>query len=299
MQIRPWITAARFRTLPLGVSNIILGSFLACNQGNCRPVILILGLTTAFLLQILSNYANDYGDFIKGTDEKRVSSYERALQSGQITPRQMRRMLIIISLLTFASGIALVTVGITTLGIVGIIAFIALGILCIVAAITYTVGKKPYGYSGMGDTAVFFFFGIVGVCGIYVLHTQQWDWQVLLPAVSLGLLTTGVLNVNNIRDIESDRASGKNTLVVKIGRKKAINYHTFLILTALLLGIMSTLLSFHSMSQLLYILTFPFFILNIYRVRSSTASTVFDKELRNLSLATFFYSVIFGLGFIL
>jgi 1,4-dihydroxy-2-naphthoate octaprenyltransferase len=182
MQIKPWITAARFRTLPLGVSNIILGSFLAYNQENFRPVILVLGLATAFLLQILSNYANDYGDFIKGTDEKRVSSYERALQSGQITPNQMRMMLITLSLLTFATGISLVAISVTNLGITGMVAFIVLGILCIIAAITYTIGKKPYGYSGMGDIAVFFFFGIVGVCGIYVLQTQQWNY-LLLPWV--------------------------------------------------------------------------------------------------------------------
>jgi 1,4-dihydroxy-2-naphthoate polyprenyltransferase len=299
MQIKPWITAARLRTLPLGISNIILGSFLAYNHENFRPVILLLGLATAFLLQILSNYANDYGDFIKGADENRVSTYERSLQSGKITPQQMRWMLIVLSLLTFATGISLVAVAVTTLGIGGLVAFVVLGIMCIVAAITYTIGKKPYGYSGMGDISVFLFFGIVGVCGIYVLQTQQWNWLVLLPAASLGLLTTGVLNINNIRDIESDRISGKNTLVVKIGREKAIFYHTCLIIGALLLGIISTLLDFQSAFQFLYLSTLPFFILNIFRVRNSTASTVFDKELRNLSLATFFYSVIFGLGLIL
>jgi 1,4-dihydroxy-2-naphthoate octaprenyltransferase len=299
MQLKPWIIAARLRTLPLAVSNILLGSFLAYNQGKFSIIILLLGLATAVLLQVLSNFANDYGDFINGADEKRISKYERVLQSGKISPKQMRWMLIILTLLTFVTGISLIIFAANALGTTALLVFFGIGILCIIAAITYTIGKKPYGYIGMGDIAVFIFFGIVGVCGIYVLQTRQWDWHVLLPAASFGLLSMGVLNINNIRDLESDRISGKKTLVVRIGLEKAKIYHTWLILIAVILGIVSTLLDFHSAFQLLYLLTIPFFIMNVYRVRSSEYSGKLDDELRNLSLTAFFFSVSYGLGLIL
>jgi 1,4-dihydroxy-2-naphthoate octaprenyltransferase len=299
MQLKPWIIAARLRTLPLTVSNILLGSFLAYNQGKFNVIILLLGLATAVLLQVLSNFANDYGDFINGADEKRISKYERVLQSGKISPKQMRWMLIILTLLTFVTGISLIIFAANALGTAALLVFFGIGILCIIAAITYTIGKKPYGYIGMGDIAVFIFFGIVGVCGIYVLQTRQWDWHVLLPAASFGLLSVGVLNINNIRDLESDRISGKKTLVVRIGLEKAKIYHTWLILIAVILGIVSTLLDFHSAFQLLYLLTIPFFIMNVYRVRSSEYSGKLDDELRNLSLTAFFFSVSYGLGLIL
>ena len=299
MQLKPWIIAARLRTLPLAVSNILLGSFLAYNQGKFSIIILLLGLATAVFLQVLSNFANDYGDFINGADEKRISKYERVLQSGKISPKQMRWMLIILTLLTFVTGISLIIFAANALGTAALLVFFGIGILCIIAAITYTIGKKPYGYIGMGDIAVFIFFGIVGVCGIYVLQTRQWDWHVLLPAASFGLLSMGVLNINNIRDLESDRISGKKTLVVRIGLEKAKIYHTWLILIAVILGIVSTLLDFHSAFQLLYLLTIPFFIMNVYRVRSSEYSGKLDDELRNLSLTAFFFSVSYGLGLIL
>jgi 1,4-dihydroxy-2-naphthoate octaprenyltransferase len=299
MQLKPWIIAARLRTLPLAVSNILLGSFLAYNQGKFSIIILLLGLATAVFLQVLSNFANDYGDFINGADEKRISKYERVLQSGKISPKQMRWMLIILTLLTFVTGISLIIFAANALGTIALVVFFGIGILCIIAAITYTIGKKPYGYIGMGDIAVFIFFGIVGVCGIYVLQTRQWDWHVLLPAASFGLLSVGVLNINNIRDLESDRISGKKTLAVRIGLEKAKIYHTWLILIAVILGIVSTLLDFHSAFQLLYLLTIPFFIMNVYRVRSSEYSGKLDDELRNLSLTAFFFSVSYGLGLIL
>jgi 1,4-dihydroxy-2-naphthoate octaprenyltransferase len=299
MQLKPWIIAARLRTLPLAVSNIILGSLLAYNQRKFNLLISLLGLVTAVLLQVLSNYANDYGDFVNGADDKRISKYERALKSGKISPGQMRWMLVILSMLTFFTGISLIALAASMSGIIFLVFFLIIGILCIIAAITYTIGKKPYGYIGLGDIAVFIFFGIVGVCGIYVLQTQQWNWNTLLPAASFGLLSMGVLNINNIRDIESDRISGKKTLVVRIGLEKAKNYHTWLILIAILLGIVSTLLDYHDAFQLLYLLSVPFFILNIYRVRISSSSAVLDDELRNLSLTTFFYSVTYGVGLIL
>ena len=291
--------AARLRTLPLAASNIILGSFLAYFEGTWSLFIFLMGLLTALLLQILSNFANDYGDFVSGVDENRSSTLERALQSGQITRQQMKSVIIVTSLLTLISGILLIAIGAKTLGLSGILSFLGMGILSILAAITYTVGKKPYGYVGLGDIAVFLFFGIIGVSGIYILHTHQWQWNVLIPAASLGLLSAGVLNINNIRDIESDRHSGKNTLVVRLGLKNAKIYHSWLILIAIGLGITSTLMNYHGLLQLLYLFTIPFFFRNIYQVKISNYPAMFDRELKNLSLTTFFYSFTLGMGFIL
>ena len=162
MQLKPWITAARLRTLPLAVSNIVLGSLIACSQGKFNLVITLLGLATAVLLQVLSNYANDYGDFINGADNKRTSKYERALQSGRIKPGQIRAMLIFLGALAFIAGISLIASAARELGTLALLIFIITGILCIIAAITYTIGKKPYGYIGMGDIAVFIFLELSG-----------------------------------------------------------------------------------------------------------------------------------------
>ncbi len=291
--------AARLRTLPLAASNIILGSFLAYFEGTWSLFIFLMGLLTALLLQILSNFANDYGDFVSGADENRSSTLDRALQSGQITQQQMKLVIIVTSFLTLISGILLVAVGAKSIGVSGILGFLGMGILSILAAITYTVGKKPYGYVGLGDIAVFLFFGIVGVSGIYILHTHQWQWNVLIPAASLGLLSAGVLNINNIRDIESDRQSGKNTLVVRLGLKNAKIYHSWLILIAIGLGITSTLINYHGPLQLLYLFTIPFFFRNIYQVKISNYPVMFDRELKNLSITTFFYSFTLGIGLIL
>jgi 1,4-dihydroxy-2-naphthoate octaprenyltransferase len=175
----------------------------------------------------------------------------------------------------------------------GVISFILVGLLCIVAAIKYTVGKKPYGYVGLGDIAVFLFFGIVGVCGIYYLHAHVLSLTVVLPAASLGLLSTGVLNINNIRDVESDRQSGKFTLVVRWGLRKAKIYHAMLVISAIGLGITATILDYHGLFQLLYVMTIPFFLKNIYKVHISKSPASLDKELKFLAMTTFFYAVFY------
>ncbi len=293
--IKPWILAARLRTLPLGASNIILGSLLAFKQGSFNRYVFIMGLLTALLLQVLSNFANDYGDFKNGTDKKRNSTLERALQSGQISPNKMKLVIIILSGITLISGISLIYVGSKNMGIAGSIVFIIIGLLCIFAAIKYTIGKKPYGYIGLGDIAVFLFFGVIGVCGIYYLHAHELHTAIVLSAASLGLFSTGVLNINNIRDFESDRESGKNTLVVRLGLYRAKIYHTILIVSAIVLGIIATTIDYHNNTQFLYILTFPFFLINIYKVHKSKSAASLDKELKFLALTTFMYSVMFSI----
>jgi len=237
-----WIKAARLRTLPLSMSGIILGSFIARwriveGGGNWDWRIFALALLVTLLYQVLSNFANDYGDGIRGTDQLRVNEAEqRAVASGKITATQMRNAVILFSVLSLAATIALLYFAFFKDGfITEFYTFVGLGVACILAAIGYTVGKKPYGYMGLGDIFVFIFFGLVSVCGSYFLFTKEFHWDTLLPASAVGLLSAAVLNLNNMRDIESDEVSGKKTLALRLGFKKAMVYEIILLQLPLLL----------------------------------------------------------------
>jgi len=237
-----WIKAARLRTLPLSMSGIIFGSFIARWRiveagGNWDWRIFALALLVTLLYQVLSNFANDYGDGIRGTDQLRVNEAEqRAVASGKITATQMRNAVILFSILALAATIALLYFAFFKDGfITEFYTFVGLGVACILAAIGYTVGKKPYGYMGLGDIFVFIFFGLVSVCGSYFLFTKEFHWDTLLPASAVGLLSAAVLNLNNMRDIESDEVSGKKTLALRLGFKKAMVYEIILLQLPLLL----------------------------------------------------------------
>lgn len=237
-----WIKAARLRTLPLSMSGIILGSFIAkwriAEQGGTWSwQIFALAILVTLLYQILSNFANDYGDGIKGTDQLRHNVAEqRAVASGRITAAQMRNAVILFSALSLVATIALLYLAFFKENLMQeFYIFVGLGIACILAAVGYTVGKKPYGYMGLGDIFVFVFFGVVSVCGSYFLFTKSFNWDMLLPAAAVGMLSAAVLNLNNMRDIESDRASGKKTLALRLGFKKAMVYEIVLLQLPLLL----------------------------------------------------------------
>ncbi len=236
-----WIKAARLRTLPLSISGIIMGSFIArwrmVSEGKEWDwVIFALALLVTLLYQILSNFANDYGDGIKGTDHHRIGEAEaRAVASGKITATQMRNAVILFSLLSLVATVALLYKAFFPIYIKEFWIFIGLGIACILAAIGYTVGKKPYGYLGLGDIMVFIFFGLVSVGGSYFLFTKSFDWDILLPASAIGMMSAAVLNLNNMRDIESDRLSGKHTLALKLGFKYAMVYEVALLMLPLIL----------------------------------------------------------------
>lgn len=230
-----WIKAARLRTLPLSISGIIMGSFIAMwrlhNEGREWDWrIFALALLVTLLYQILSNYANDYGDGVKGTDKLRINEAEqRAVASGKITADQMKNAVILFSVLSFIATIALLYLAFFPNFIKEFWIFVGLGVACILAAIGYTVGKKPYGYLGLGDLMVFIFFGLVSVCGSYFLFTKQFHWDILLPASAIGLMSAAVLNLNNMRDIESDQLSGKNSFALRIGYKNAMLYQMILL----------------------------------------------------------------------
>jgi 1,4-dihydroxy-2-naphthoate polyprenyltransferase len=215
------------------MSSIIVGSAIAHYHGILRADVMALALLTAVLLQILSNLANDLGDHEHGTDNVDRIGPMRAVQSGVISPAAMKRAMLLLAVLAFLSGLALIM---TALGLtLTMLAFLLLGILALMAAVKYTFGSNPYGYAGLGDVSVFLFFGPVGVLGTYYLHTLTLDPLVLLPAAAFGLLSAGVLNVNNMRDRVNDAASGKRTLVVRLGADKARTYHSIMLMTAVLL----------------------------------------------------------------
>ena len=294
-----FLKAARLRTLPLSVSGIILGSFLAYVNGYFDWKICVFAMITTIGFQVLSNFANDYGDGVKGTDNQYRVGPQRALQSGVITPTEMLNAIRITGFITFLIAVLLLYFTFGKDHFYYFLIFLLLGLASIAAAIKYTVGKKAYGYSGFGDIFVFLFFGWLSVVGSYFLYTKQLDWTIFLPATSIGLLSVGVLNLNNLRDRLSDEKANKRTLVVKIGEKFAKYYHYYLLIAAFLLAILYTSIHFNSPNQFLFIIAFLpiFFHLNTVYVNKDT--TKLDPELKKLALSTFLFAVLFGLGQIL
>ncbi len=297
--VKHYIKAARLRTLPLSVSGIIIGSFLAYSKGFNNIIIVILALLTTIGFQILSNFANDYGDGVKGTDNENRIGPDRALQSGIITPKQMLNAIIITGFITFLIALGLIYVAFGKDNFLYSIVFLLLGISSIGAAIKYTMGENAYGYSGFGDVFVFIFFGLLSVCGSYFLFTKQLDFSVFLPAISVGLLSNGVLNLNNMRDISNDKKANKNTLVVKLGSKNAKNYHYVLLIGSLLFAITYTLYNYQSFKQFLFIIAFIPILKHLITVVKISEPKYFDPELKKLALSTFLFSVLFGIGLIL
>jgi 1,4-dihydroxy-2-naphthoate polyprenyltransferase len=290
-----WLYAARLRTLPLALSSIALGSFLAASDGVFElKVLLWAGLTTIFL-QVLSNLANDYGDAVSGVDSLHREGPSRAVQSGAISKEAMKRAMVLFGILSFLSGIILlyVSLGFET---GAFLFFLLLGLGAIAAAVAYTAGKKPYGYVGLGDVSVFLFFGIVGVVGTYYLHAQTIDWSYLLPAASCGLFSTAVLNVNNIRDIKSDLQAGKKSVPVRIGRANAVNYHWVLLVGGLLCSFIFVLIAFEGISRFMFLLSLPLIIKNGLAVSKFEKPSELDPYLKQMAMATLFYVLTFGLG---
>lgn len=244
MSFSVWLKAARLRTLPLAFSCILAGNLLAYHHHNFSLVTWGLAMLTTLMLQILANYANDYGDFMNGADVKGRERSDRMLASGSLSPQQMRKALWLLGSLSFTSGIALLFHALRNASIYDFLFFLVLGLLSIAAAYFYTAGKKPYGYRALGDLSVFLFFGPVGVAGSYYLQTLQFNPLMLMPAVTMGLWAVAVLNLNNMRDRIHDAAAGKITLAVHLGARGALFYHT-----GLLIGAVSTLLCFILLSS--------------------------------------------------
>lgn len=297
--IKNWIEAFRLRTLPLSLSSIVLGSFLAYYSETFSWAVFALAILTTLFLQILSNLANDYGDSQNGIDNESRVGPQRSVQKGLITARHMKRMVMVFSVLALISGSMLVYIGTQGVNFVFTLLFLALGLVAIASAIKYTVGKNPYGYRGLGDLFVFVFFGLVAVCGTYYLHTNTLPADILLPATSVGLLSVGVLNLNNLRDQVNDEISGKRTLVVIMGAHKAKIYHICLLAGAILSGMIFSFLHYQTPYQLLFLITLPFMIQHIQAVLHNTIPKELDPELKKLALATFVFAFTFGIGILI
>ncbi len=299
--LQSWLHAFRLRTLPLALSSIFMGSFLAQSQQKFRLDVFLLAVLTTILLQLLSNLANDYGDFMNGADNDDRQGPKRMVQTGEISPSQMLNAMYLFGAMAFVSGLWLLAVAIQSYQ--DFFVFLGLGIFCIVGAITYTAGKKPYGYAGLGDISVFMFFGLVGVGGSFYLHTHSWTHLVWLPAISCGLLATGVLNINNIRDIETDKNAGKKTIPVRIGRNNASFYHLFLIMGAIFCAIFymvftqkDFIFSFQKPQIWLFLLSFPLLFLNIKAIFTEKTPQKLDPYLKQLALSTLLFVILFGLS---
>ena len=299
MTVKPWLQAARIRTLPLSVSGIIVGSAVAAKHELFNLSILVGALITAIGLQVLSNFANDYGDGIKGTDNEDRIGPKRALQSGTITPAAMKKGIIITSVITLFAALLLIYSAFKYTNLGYSIFFILLGIAAIAAAIKYTVGNSAYGYRGMGDIFVFLFFGLVSVLGSYFLYTKQLFLPLLLPAISIGLLSNAVLNLNNMRDQVSDAKSGKNTIVVIMGATKAKTYHKFLLITAMICMAVYTFFTSDGISEWIYIVCFAPLIKHLRFVEQNKEPVLLDPELKKLALTTFFMTLLFSLGLLI
>ncbi|WP_223650968.1 1,4-dihydroxy-2-naphthoate polyprenyltransferase [Hymenobacter psoromatis] len=303
----PWISAFRPRTLPLALASILTGGFLAKATGHFNGPVVALAAVTTILLQILSNLANDYGDSVNGADSVHRQGPLRAVQSGAITPAQMKRAMWGFGAAAFVSGLLLLLLALGLAGAWVLLAFLVLGISAIWAAVNYTAGSNPYGYAGLGDVSVFTFFGLVGVCGTYFLQAysqahalgQALPLVVLLPAAALGCFATAVLNVNNIRDIASDKLAGKITVPVRLGPRHARRYHWLLLLLGVGAATLYVALTYHSPWQWLFVLALPLFAFNGYQVWARQESPQLDPLLKQMALSTLVFTLLFGLGQVL
>lgn len=271
-----------------------MGGFLAWHANAFQWDIFLLAILTTIFLQILSNLSNDYGDSVHGADNISRKGPSRAVQSGVIQAGQMRAAIVLFGLLSLASGITLLLVSFGAEW-KAILFFLALGVLSIGAAVTYTIGRKPYGYVGLGDLSVLIFFGLIGVMGSYYLFTKTISWYEVLPALSMGMLSIAVLNINNIRDIESDKLAGKFSIPVRLGRRKAIMYHWFLLTNAVLFTVVYTILQFHSPAQFLFLIGIPLFVRNGLAI-SRKQPEMLDPYLKQMALSSLLFVLLFGSG---
>ena len=284
-----WLIAARLRTLPLSLSGIFFGATVVLSVEKFDPSVFHWALVVTISLQVLSNFANDLGDGLKGTDNENRIGPKRALQAGLLSARELKTGIVILILLT---GLAIYQLlQIANLNSTSYAVLAVLGVLSMVAALTYTLGKKPYGYYGLGDFMVFFFFGGVAVLGTIVLFTPDIPLYAIGYTLTAGALSTAVLNLNNMRDHQSDKVSGKNTLVVRMGVGRAKIYHYLLLITAYI-GFTFSTIAVLSPNSIFLVLAFVFLIPHIQRVRKVEDYRNLDGELKKIALFCFVLSVV-------
>ena len=298
-EIRPWLSAMRLRTLPLSVSGIILGTCFAYYNGRFSWWVLILALLTTISLQILSNLANDYGDSINGADNSERVGPRRAVQSGKITPDEMLDAIKFNIVLVIILTLALIWAAFGSTNFLFLLLFVFLGGVSVYAALNYTMGDTPYGYRALGDVFVFVFFGLVSTLGSYLLYMQRVDHVTIMPAIALGLLSVGVLNLNNMRDLEGDANAGKITIAVKLGIKNAKNYHYFLVGGAMFITVLFSVLYYVEPYNFLYLIVFIPLVIHLKKIQAAKLPDDFDSQLKVLALSAFLFAILLGIGYIL
>ncbi|WP_242204496.1 1,4-dihydroxy-2-naphthoate octaprenyltransferase [Aestuariivivens insulae] len=294
-----WVSTMRLRTLPLSVSGIILASAMASYNGYFKWNIFILAILTTLSFQILSNLANDYGDGVKGTDNDERVGPQRAIQSGKISPDEMFNAIRINILICIGLSFFLIFSSFGVKHFLLTLLFFILGIASIVAALKYTIGERAYGYRALGDLFVFVFFGLLSVIGCYVLYAKTLDHVVFLPACAIGLLSVSVLNLNNMRDLVSDKQSGKITMAVKLGANRVKKYHYFLVGSAIVLSALFGILYYTSILNLIFVVAYIPLIIHLIKVKKTNDLKLLDPELKKLALTTFFLAVLMALGHLL
>jgi 1,4-dihydroxy-2-naphthoate octaprenyltransferase len=284
--VKNWIAALRLKTLPLAIGAILLGSQLDKTSFEWNKF--IFAVATAILLQILSNLANDYGDFQKGTDKHRT---DRQLSTGSISSNQMLSAIILFVVLSLSTGLYLLQISFGGHWNYWLL-YLGLGVASIIVAITYTVGKNAYGYLGLGDVFVFIFFGLVGVLGASFLFNQIFNWTNLLPAIAYGCLCIGVLNVNNIRDISKDVLTNKLTLATKLGHTKAIQYQLVLMIVSIV-----AFVSHHVVNDYFSLAPIALVILSVFhfsKLKNAIESKDYNAQLKLLSIGSLFVTIVFS-----
>lgn len=295
-QISIWLAAARLRTLPLSVSGILVGNGIAYLEGNFSWAIFIFALLTTIAFQVLSNFANDYGDGVKGTDNDQRLGPKRVLQQGLLSKTALKRGIQLTSGISLFLALILIYLAFGSADWGKALFFISLGVASIIAAIKYTVGDTAYGYYALGDIFVFFFFGGVSVLGSYYLQTQTFVLLLILPAASIGLLSTAVLNLNNLRDMDNDQLYNKLTVPLLLGFDKGRMYQVILIVSAFILSIIYAFLKAESMFPYLFLLLFFPLGKHLLRVANSKGGKSLDPELKVVALSTFVFALVFLLG---
>jgi 1,4-dihydroxy-2-naphthoate octaprenyltransferase len=291
-----WLQAFRLHTLPLAVAAIAMGNFMAWANGKLDPVITGLTLLTAISLQILSNLANDYGDTRHGADNPERVGPKRMVQQGMISVDEIKKGVLIFTLISLLSGSFLLILSVKNIEVIGAMGLFVLGILAIAAAIAYTATKNPYGYRALGDLSVFIFFGLISVAGSYFLQTGVINAATLLPAIGMGLLCTGVLNINNIRDIEADAQANKTTVAVRLGLRKAKVYHWILLMAALICFACYMYLKGGWTGRYLFLIPGLLFFINAYGVSKSKQPQEINPYLKRLVLSILAFTISYGIG---
>ena len=294
-KVRAYITSFRLRTLPLSLSGVLLGSLLAASDGYFKMTTFVWAMLTTVALQILSNLANEVGDLTKGTDNEHRLGPIRSAQSGALSMREMVQAMIVFGVIAIITGSLLIYEAFRDLLNWKSIALFIAGGASIVAAVKYTVGKSAYGYRGLGDLFVFIFFGVVSVMGSYFAMSGVLPWICVLPAAAIGFLSSGVLNMNNIRDIENDSVCGKRTIPVILGIQGAKIYHFVITLLAVICLVLYSMLHSAGWTGYLFLLTLPLLVMHLKSVYRGEGRAL-DSQLKFLSITTLLIALLLGFG---